>query len=332
VVEVLEFLSIADETTLRWIETTDGYVYDLRTAKGVHDLIASINDADFEVSRNSERIKRTRRAEAEAGKYHGGTRPYGYEGAVRAPCDVADCPDKDHCKHGDILNKGRIGIVPVPQEAAVIRESVARLLAGWPIRSIVRDLNARGVPAANGGPWHPSQLKKILRSKRTIGVRVHLGEEHDGCMEPIISNEDFYRVQAILDNEDRFKGVNKKGVRSYLLTGFIYCGLCGKPLLASGGSYGNRGQSGRRYRCKKVNAYAMEHGCGKIARLAEPVELVVSHAVLLRYSSPEFADALAKSSKADGDGELSHLIGEDKAAKRTFRNGSVRLLLRLRDC
>jgi hypothetical protein len=312
--DVLEFLSIAEGTTLRWVETTDGRVYDLRTAHGVHSLIASINDADFEVRKNSERIKRTRRDEAKAGKYHGGNRPYGYEGTDRAPCDVPDCPDKKNCKHGAILNKGRVGIVLVPHEAAIIRECVARLLAGWPIRSIVRDLNVRGIPATNGGPWHPTQLKKVLRSKRIIGVRTHLGEEFLGKMERVISDEDFYRVQAILDNEDRFKGASKKGVRSYLLTGFIYCGLCGKPLLASGGVYGKQGHSGRRYRCKKTNAHVMEYGCGQISRLAEPVELLVSRAVLRRYSSPAFAEALAEASKPDDNGELSRLIGEDKGA------------------
>jgi site-specific DNA recombinase len=137
-----------------------------------------------------------------------------------------------------------------------------------------------------------NQLKKVLRSKRLIGVRTHLGEEFPGKMERIVSDEDFYRVQAILDNEDRFKGASVKGVRSYLLTGFIHCGLCGKLLLGSGGAYGKSGYSGRRYRCKKINAHVMEYGCGQISRLAEPVELLVSRAVLRRYSSPAFAEAL----------------------------------------
>ena len=316
VADVLEFLSIAQGTTLRWIETTDGHVYDLHTAHGVHSLIASINDADFEVRKNSERVKRTRREEAKAGKYHGGNRPYGYEGAVRGPCDVPDCRDKQNCKHGAILNRGRIGIVLVPHEAAIIRECVARLLSGWPIHSIVRDLNTRRITATNGGPWHPTQLKKVLRSKRLVGVRTHLGEEFPGKMERIISDEDFYRVQTILDSEERFKGAGMKGVRSYLLTGFIYCGLCGKLLLGSGGAYGKQGHSGRRYRCKKINAHVMEYGCGQISRLAEPVELLVSRAVLRRYSSPAFAEALAEASKPEDNGELSHLISEDKAAKQ----------------
>jgi site-specific DNA recombinase len=160
VADVLEFLSITEGTTLRWIETTDRHVYDLRTAHGVHSLIASINDADFEVRKNSERVKRTRREEAKAGKYHGGNRPCGYEGAVRGICDVPDCTDKQNCKHGLILNRGRIGIVLVPPEAAIIRECVARLLAGWPIHSIVRDLSTRAVPATNGGPWPPTNSRR----------------------------------------------------------------------------------------------------------------------------------------------------------------------------
>lgn len=41
--------------------------------------------------------------------------------------------------------------------------------------------------------------------------------------------------------------------------------------------------------------YGRSTGCGKIVRMAEPVELLVSEAVLHRLDSPEMAAALAPS-------------------------------------
>ena len=62
---------------------------------------------------------------------------------------------------------------------------------------------------------------------------------------------------------------------SYLLPGGIaVCGLCGNPLIAR-----PRAEKGR---CIVCASGVPHHGCGKIRTLAEPVEDLVSEAVLRR--------------------------------------------------
>jgi site-specific DNA recombinase len=282
VLEVLEFIEIASNTTLRWIETTNGRVYDLRTASGVAALIAEVNNAALEVGTTSERVKRVTRAKAREGKFHGGMRPYGY--------------DKD-------------GVTVRLDEARVICEAVEAVLAGQPVRSIVRALNERGVPTSTGKLWTDPKLKAILTSSRLIGVRTHLGQEYPAVWPALISREDFEQVRLILQAGWR----GKKQARTYLLTGFLYCGNCGECM--NGGAYykvsKSHGEEPRRsYRCYTTNIWGAKHGCGKLRRMADPVELLVTDLVLRRYSSPKFAAAIKRTYQDSGPDELSTYLEE----------------------
>jgi site-specific DNA recombinase len=282
VLEALEFIELASTTTLRWIETINGKVYDLRTAAGVAELIAEVNKAAFETGNLSERVKRSTRAKAREGRFHGGMRPYGYE--------------KD-------------GVTVRLDEARVIREAVQAALAGQPVRSIVRTLNQRGVPTSTGKLWTEPKLKAILTSPRIIGIRTHLGQEYPAAWPALVSREDFEQARLIL--QGNWQG--KKQARTYLLTGFLYCGNCGECM--NGGAYykvrKSDGEAPRRsYRCYTTNIWGAKHGCGKLRRLADPVELLVTDLVLKRYSSPKFAMAIRRAYQDSGPDELSTYLDE----------------------
>jgi site-specific DNA recombinase len=298
--ELLELIHLAEATPLRAIETTGSGGYDLSTGDGIHRAVDAVNNAVLESRRTSDRLKRNKKAQAKEGRFNGGSRPYGYEGAVRN-------------EHGDIINRHRIGVAVVEKEADVVRDVVARLLDGHSLRSIIHDLNDREVPSSTGTPWHPQKVRRILESKRIIGIRTHHDLEYPARWPAIISREDWEQIQLIFRAEDRSVGANKKGVRSYLLTGLIYCGLCHNNLLVGSASQGPREDAPRRrYRCRRINVYGKQTGCGQIVRLAEPVEALVTEAVLYRYNSPEMAKALA----GDGPGaEIGGLIEKYTAQK-----------------
>jgi site-specific DNA recombinase len=290
--ELLQLFELVATSQLQRIETTDGQRYDLTTGAGMHAAIMSVSNGALESRGISDRVKRNRQDMAEQGRPHTGSRAYGYDPT---------------------------GMTVIENEAAVIRECVERLLdSAWPLSSIVRDLNEREIPTAAGGKWTAHKLRAVLLSPRITGIRTHLGVEYPGQWPPIIEPASQKQVVARLQAAERFRGVNKKGVRAYLLTGFIYCGLCGKPLLASGGAYGNRGHTGRRYRCKKANVYGLKHGCGSISRLAEPVELVVTDAVLKRYSSDAFAAALTDTPDPTEDADFTQLVNDEALFKENI--------------
>jgi DNA invertase Pin-like site-specific DNA recombinase len=275
--ELLELMNLAETTALKRIETTDGYFYDLSTEMGVHNAVAVVNTAALESRRTSDRMKRKRRAEAKAGKAHGGIRPYGYE------------------KGGMVVNE---------IEAGVIRECADLILAGARMMSVVQMLNHRGIPTANGKVWYNRNLEQILTSRRIAGIRTHNGMEYPAAWPSIISDEESDRLRLILRDRRMPAGRIPK---AYLLSGMVYCGHCGKPLISSGAIMKNGFQ--RKYRCRHFDSSGNVYGCGKIVRAAEPVEMLVSEAVLYRCDSPEVTASLRDSEKP----EISRLMEEYNA-------------------
>src|SRR6266536_1769157 len=285
VLEALEFIELASTTTLRWIETIDGKVYDLRTAAGVAALVAEVNNAAFETSTLSERVKRATRAKAREGRFHGGMRPYGYE---------------------------KVGITVRADEVMVIREIIKRILDGQPVKTIVRILNKREMPTSNGKLWTPSKVKSIVTSPRIVGVRTHLGQEYPAVWPAIVSREDWEQARLLVQDASRRTG--QKRARKYLFTGFIFCGVCEKPLIGNtyypGLAKSQGGKLQRSYRCDTSDIHGLAHGCGKVRRMADPVELFVTELVLKRYSSPTFAEAIRRAYQDSSHDELSAYLEE----------------------
>jgi site-specific DNA recombinase len=214
--------------------------------------------ARYESDHKSERIRRKHLEIAESGGVSGGgSRPYGYE------------DDKMTVR---------------PAEAAVVVECAKRLLAGEPVRSIASDLNARGMPAAKGGPWSPQSLRRMLASPRISGQREYHGEILAAAAWPgIISPEDGAKIRALLANPERR---TNKAARRYLLGGLLVCSHCGERLVARPRTGGKR-----RYACAKGVGFS---GCGKTYINADEVEQFVTGAVLHRVDSRDLQRAMER--------------------------------------
>jgi site-specific DNA recombinase len=283
--ELVELLGLAETTPLRHIEAIDGGGYDLSTGEGIHNAYSAVNNAALESRKISDRARRKKRAQARNGAFAGGTRPYGYE---------AD------------------GVTVREPEADVIRWAAAELLAGKGLRSLMAELNRKGLKTPKGHQWRPFTLRRILTSKRMIGVRVHNGDEYPAAWPAILDVETWERLYLLLTTGDRMKGAARKGGRSYLLTGMVFCGRCGdRVTTATIIGYGKRDHSDsvvrRRYYCRAFDDRGVQVGCGKLSRLAEPVELLVSEAVLDVLDSPRMAEALRAAAEDD---EMAGLLSD----------------------
>jgi site-specific DNA recombinase len=260
--ELEDLMRLTDGTCLRHIITIDEAGFDLSAGQGIHDAISAVDNAMLESRKISDRVSRTLRARAKRGLAHGGSRPYGYETG---------------------------GMVIREDEAQVIRHVAARVIQGIPVTAIVKDLNERGIPSASGRKWGHKSLAQVLTRKRLIGIRTHKGVEYPAAWPPILLVEEWEMVQVAL--RERYR--QRVQGRSYLLTGIIECGACGEPLL--GDCHPNRtGQEPkRRYACHKGDNYGGKVGCGKVSRLAEPIELLVCEAVLYRLESEDVSALLS---------------------------------------
>jgi site-specific DNA recombinase len=266
--------------------TTTGAVYDLRTAGGRAALRDYAKANAYESDIISERAQRKKRSQAKQGLPNGGRRPYGY---------------------------AEDGIAIVEAEAAVIREIADRIVAGASLNHIVRDLNQRGIPTAEGKKWYKPTVVNMLARKRYIGIRVHKGAEYPAVWQPILDTAMFERVQVAIRVDDQLKA-QRSNARKYVLAGFAFCGVCGRPLHGSVKQDRPNQPKKARYRCLSYSADQLPTGCGKVSRLAEPLEDLVAAAVITRLDSDEFAQIFAEGD--EGSAQLKAVLDELHAKRQ----------------
>jgi len=257
--ELEHFVQVCDEAKLRHVATVTG---DLDMADGDGLFNARILTAVARKSSDdmARRIRRKHEELADAGKVSGGgSRPFGY------------LPDR---------------ITLDKREAALIRKAAQRVLLGDSLRAICRDWNDAGVWTTMGKEWRSNVLRRVLMSGRIAGRREHHGKILDGpaVWPAVVDDTTARRVRALLDAPSR-RTYERFMPRSYLLGGFLRCGVCGSLLRSRGRPHGARA-----YACKQGPGFGGK-GCVQVA--AEPLEELVSAMVFQALDSPALAKAIA---------------------------------------
>jgi DNA invertase Pin-like site-specific DNA recombinase len=271
--ELEEFLDVCSAVGVRHLATVSGDV-DLSTYDGQFHARILGAVAKKESDDKSRRAKRKHLEIAQAGRWAGSPRAFGYD------------------------DQGQI----VPTEAEVIREMTRRVLAGEALRTLTRDLEVRGVPTVRGGRWSMQVLRGILMRPALAGLRSLRGEVvGPGVWEAILSLEEHRRLHALLGDPARRL---TRPARLYLLKGFLYCGACSVRLIS-------RPNHGRRtYVCGSGPALT---GCGAVTILAEPVEAFISEAALYRLDTPALAEALRRATTScEGDDVLVAMTADEE--------------------
>lgn len=148
------------------------------------------------------------------------------------------------------------------------------------VRQLVRDLTARGLRSKNGKPLRHQHLLNIFRNKFYAGAIVSKkhGQEMHGKHPAMISEELYYRVQAVLDGRSKKKlgGVPRLTVHpDFPLRQLIKCVHCGKGFTGSW-SQGRIGRYAYYFcmgRCSEVRSIPVKTIHDAITVLLEKFEL-----------------------------------------------------------
>lgn len=248
--ELEHFITVVNTYGVQ-IQTDRAGELDLSTSSG--RMIARQHGiyARYESEQKSDRIRRKVQQLVEEGKVHnGGPRPYGYTRIY-----AGEGPRRKILR--DEINE---------HEAAVIRECAERLLSGDTLRSIVGDLNQRGLTSSQGNSWSMQALRGMLRSGRIAGLKEHKRQVvGPASWAAIVDKETHQQLRALLDSKGRHPG---QGPRKYYLTGLVYCD-CNedKPIRMKVG----KGHGKLKYTCPPK----VEGGCGgRVIGLGDLTKLV----------------------------------------------------------
>lgn len=106
----------------------------------------------------------------------------------------------------------------IPEKAAILQDAFDHYES-----SVSRNSTIRYIRETYGVNWYDVTFKKILQNKLTIGVYDKNGRYNDNFCDPVISPEQFERVQNLLKNNA--KGSKVVG-RAYIFTSILICEEC----------------------------------------------------------------------------------------------------------
>jgi site-specific DNA recombinase len=230
-------------------------------------------------------VLRGKLANARAGRWNGGTPPFGY----RVVYEVIDPGD------GQRKKRFRARLVPDEATAPVVLELFRRYATGGEsLHSLCRWLDASGVRPARGGLlWKRNVVRRILANEKYLGDLLY-GRERKGkffCLldsevkerteageapvvpyrkpnnhPPLVDRDLFNAVQAVLAGQKRRTRPDARHV--FPLLGLMVCANCHTPMTgqvykARGGREGGRSRCvGRTYfRCGLYAMHGLHSGC-----------------------------------------------------------------------
>lgn len=234
-----------------------GSEYDLTTASGKKNFRDNVNAAAYYSDMISESTRRGKAYKAQQGEVDA-RRSFGFE---------------------------TDGVTLRPDEADILRDHAARLLAGETQDSLIAELIADGVPSVRGARWGYTTYRQLMLRPRNIGLIVHNGKVVPGVRLPgpqILDDDTHHRLVALY--AARKPGRQPSG--RYTLTGIATCGQpdCGATLSGRPVSGTPRTQ----YWCKK---------CRRTFVDARRLDDHVGDWAIRTLSDPAHADAVAEADR-----------------------------------
>lgn len=291
---------------LEWIQQHDVRLVsmtqqiDTATATGRMMLAILVDFAVFEVEQLSERISDTMLHMAKQGHPVSGMAPFGYR-HVSKRAEVGE-------DGREVTAHARLEVIEA--EAEVVREMVARYLAGESLAGLAKHLNASGSRTREGNPWQVTSVKFVLLNPLYAGLRVLRrwsgpgGRKFttaqmldrmddwqvvDGGHAPIVTPEQLAQVRARYLSERRIPARARSAKNPW--SGLLVCGECGSRLVTYQPA-SSRGSS-LAFRCRQ----RMMRACGATSFAVTWLEVEVVKAVSEALSRAGAVEAAAEVGK-----------------------------------
>ena len=143
--------------------------------------------------------------------------------------------------------------------AEVVREIFNRIAGGESLAAIADDLNSRHITTAHGKPWGKNSFHSITKNEKYIGIYSYSSDiRNDGGVPSIVDEATFRKVQTIMGRRKEVAG-RRNANEDYILTGKLFCGLCGSPMTGISGT-GKSGAMHFYYICRRRR---IDHNCTK---------------------------------------------------------------------
>lgn len=179
-----------------------------------------------------------------------------------------------------------------PDTAPIVQRIFQEYADGKPYMKILADLNNDGIKTMNGNKFTNNSLRKLLKNEKYIGVYRYRDILDENGIPPIIEKDLFARVQKELQRRTFTKVRSApKGDDTYLLSGKLFCGHCGRPMTGECGRSKN-GKTYRYYSCTGTKSQN-NNGCTKKRVQKDLIESAVLRILHDEVLTDEFIGMMA---------------------------------------
>ena len=151
--------------------------------------------------------------------------------------------------------------------APIVVEIYERYASGEAIKSIIDDLNARGLKTSKGAKFGNNSIHSILMNRMYMG-EYHFGEIIIPNGIPAIVSEELFNRVAERKKKNQHASAHNKGKERYILSTKLFCGKCMTMMVGGSGQKKN----GNIYRYYKCASAKRKKGCDKKAVRKEWIE------------------------------------------------------------
>lgn len=220
--------------------------------------------AEYYSANLAQNIRRGMLSNARECKVNNGSLPFGY------------------CKGED----GRFAINEA--EAEIVREIFRKVAEGVPFVDLCNELNGRGIRTKRGGLWNKNSFHRMLNNDTYIGVYSYADVRIEDGVPAIIDKALFLEVKQKLSTKKNPQGRHREN-GEYMLTGKLFCGLCGSPMVGVAGT----GRHGERHYYYVCQSRRKGQGCQKENVVRDWIERVVVSATLETVLQPDVIEWVA---------------------------------------
>ena len=146
------------------------------------------------------------------------------------------------------------------RKAPIVREIFQRVAEGETMKSVIDDLNARGIKTSKGNAFTRTSLQRMLRNDKYIGTYTYGDFKAKNAIPRIVTDEVFEAVQQVLKSHTHERRPAKE---EFLLTGKLFCGTCKTQMIGTSGT-SKTGAIHRYYTC--ANAINRGGSCDRIGK------------------------------------------------------------------
>lgn len=225
--DLLDFVHELSGFGAAFVSVTEQFDSGTPMGRVMMTIIAAL--AELESATKSERIEAWQDHRKATGATPTGPRPFGYR-------------------------RERNRLIVDETEAAVIKRAAADVLAGVPLRVILRGFAADGIVTKTGRPFRPTALVAVLTGPTIAALRELDGRfiESD-TWEPILDRTTWEDVRLVLLDAKRRSGPGPE--RRWLLSGLATCGRDGTAMITGGH------RTGPRYSCPSCHMSIKADDC-----------------------------------------------------------------------